>query len=202
MIHNGVSEMTPLNLQIGKAEKVASAWGVNPRRLKLWLDEGLVKYKQRGSGRGSMRLLTDESLLDVYLASQLSHDLAQSHVSSCIRAARRHYGEWLRSERRNTWPVFVVFKIDHAPLHTTEVRLPLESALASIMMIRERLTEQPQVSRGRPRRNWRREFEEDMTEIGRSLRASAASRRPVEEDIRAYRSRLRATEEVHVTVPT
>jgi DNA-binding transcriptional MerR regulator len=202
MLHNGVSEVTPLNLQIGKAEKVASAWGVNPRRLKLWLDEGLVKYKQRGSGRGSMRLLTDESLLDVYLASQLSHDLAQNHVSSCIRAARRHYGEWLRSEGRNARPVFIVFKIDHAPLHTTEVRLPLESALASIVMIRERLTQRPQVSRGRPRRNWRREFEEDMTEIGRSLRASAASRRPVEEDIRAYRARRRATEEVHVTVPT
>jgi DNA-binding transcriptional MerR regulator len=191
-----------LNLQIGKAEKVASAWGVKPRRLKLWLDEGLVKYKQRGSGRGSIRLLTDESLLDVYLVSQLSHDLAQNHVSSCIRAARRHYGAWLRSDRlRNTRPVFVVFKIDHAPLHTTEVRLPLDSALASIVRIRERLTEQPQVSRGRPRRDWRREFEEDMAKIGRSLRATAASRPSLEEEIRAYRARRRVPEEVHVTVP-
>lgn len=195
--------MTPLDLQIGKAEKVASAWGVNPRRLKLWLDEGLVKYKQRGSGRGSMRFLTDESLLDVYLVSQLSHDLTQSHVWSCIRAARRHYSEWLRSERlRDARSVSVVFKIDHAPLHTTEVRLPLESALVSIATIRERMKERPGISRGRPRRDWRSEFEEDMAEIGRSLRASAASQRPLEEDIRAYRARRRPAEEVHVTVPT
>lgn len=195
--------MTPLDLQIGKAEKVASAWGVNPRRLKLWLDEGLIKYKQRGSGRGSMRFLTDESLLDVYLVSQLSHDLTQSHVWSCVRAARHHYREWLRSERlRDPRSVSVVFKIDHAPLHTTEVRLPLESALLSIATIRERVKDRPGISRGRPRRDWRSDFEEDMAEIGRSLRASAASQRPLEEDIRAYRARRRAAEEVHVTVPT
>lgn len=195
--------MTPLDLQIGKAEKVASAWGVNPRRLKLWLDEGLIKYKQRGSGRGSMRFLTDESLLDVYLVSQLSHDLTQSHVWSCVRAARRHYREWLRSERlRDPRSVSVVFKIDHAPLHTTEVRLPLESALLSIATIRERVKDRPGISRGRPRRDWRSDFEEDMAEIGRSLRASADSQRPLEEDIRAYRARRRAAEEVHVTVPT
>ncbi len=193
--------MTPLDLQIGKAEKVASAWGVNPRRLKLWLDEGLVKYKQRGSGRGSMRFLTDASLLDVYLVSQLSHDLAPSHVWSCVRAARRHYAEWLRAlSLRDARPV-VVFKIDHAPRHTTEVRLPLEPALVSIVTIRERMKEHPKISRGRPRGDWRSEFEEDMAEIGRSLRATAASRPPVEEDIRAYRARRRAPEEVHVTVP-
>ncbi len=191
-----------MDLQIGKAEKVARGWGVSPRRLKLWLDEGLVKYKQRGSGRGSMRFLTDESLLDVYLVSQLSHDLTQSHVWSCVRAARRHYGEWLHTEwLRDARPVWVVFKIDHAPLHTTEVRLPLESALVSIMTIRERVKEHPQISRGRPRRDWRSEFEEDMAEIGQALRASAASRPPLEEDIRAYRARRRAAEEVHVTVP-
>ena len=120
---------------------------------------------------------------------------------SCIRAARRHYTEWLRAESlRDTRPV-VVFKIDHAPRHTTEVRLPLEPALVSIVTIRERMKEHPKISRGRPRGDWRGEFEEDMAEIGRSLRATAASRLPVVEDIRAYRARRREPEEVHVTVP-
>jgi len=150
-----------------------------------------------------MRFLTDESLLDVYLVSQLSHDLTHGHVWSCIGAARRHYSEWLRAEwLRDARPVWVVFKIDHAPLHTTEVRLPLAPALVSIVTIRERLKEHPQISRGRPRRDWRSEFEEDMAQIGRSLRAAVGSRPPLEEDIRAYRARRRAPEEVHVTVPT
>ncbi len=191
-----------MELQIGKAEKVASAWGVRPRLLKHWLDEGLVKYRQRGTGRGSMRFLTVESLLDVYLVAHLSHDLTPNYVWSCVRAARRHYSEWLRPEWfRNARPVWVVFKIDHAPLHTTQVRLPLESALTSIMTLREHLKEHPRINRGRPRRNWREEFEEDMAEIGHALRASAASRPPLEEDIRAYRARRQAPEEVHVTVP-
>ena len=74
-------------------------------------------------------------------------------------------------------------------------------ALASIVTIRERMKEHPKISRGRPRGDWRSEFEEDMAEIGRSLRATAASRPSVEEEIRAYRARRRVPEEVHVTVP-
>lgn len=196
--------MSPLTieLQIGKAEKVASAWGIHPRRLKHLMDEGLIKYRHRGAGRGSMRFLTDESLLDIYLVSHLSHDLTPSQVRSCIRAARRHYSDWLRPGWfRGAHPVWVVFKIDHAPLHTTQVRLSLEPAVTSILTVREHLKDRPRINRGRPQRDWRDEFEEDMAEIGRALRASAASRPALEDDIRAYRARRQATaEEVHVTV--
>ncbi len=77
-----------IQLQVAKAERVVRAWGIPGRRLRQWLDRGLIQFRSEGRGRGSVRLLTDMSLIDAFLASQLSHDLPASRVRACLRAAR------------------------------------------------------------------------------------------------------------------
>jgi hypothetical protein len=59
------------------------------------------------------------------------------------------------------------------------------------------------VQRGRPSKDWREEFEENLAEIGKALRAQGRlTPTEIREDIRAYRARkLPTPEEVHVTVP-
>jgi hypothetical protein len=197
-----------IKLQIGKAEQMVKAWGwdVDRRRLKHWLDQGWITFKSHGSGRGSMRFLTDESLMDVYLASQLSHDLESRLVQSCIRAARKHYNVILSDEKQASpgRRVEVVFRIDHTPRHSTQVRVPAGEAIVSISAIRRMLSQTAlSVQRGRPSKDWREEFEENLAAIGKALRAHGRlTPAEIREDIRAYRARkLPTPEEVNVTVP-
>lgn len=196
-----------VKLQIGKAERMVKAWGwdVDRRRLKHWLDRGWITFKSRGSGRGSMRFLTDESLMDVYFASQLSHDLESQLVKSCIREARKYYGVILNDEEQTNLgrQVEVVFRIDHTPRHSTQVRVPAGEAVVSISAIRKMSQAALSVQRGRPSKDWREEFEQDLADIGKALRAHGRlTPAQIREDIRAYRRReLPAPEEVNVTVP-
>lgn len=192
-----------MELQLAKAEKMVALWGIPPRRLKLWLDEGLITYKQQGLGRGSMRLLTDESLLDAYLVLHLSHDLVPAAVRSCVRAARPFYAQWLSGAHKGKpSAVEIVFKMDHAPQHRTEVRLPLQSALVSIRAVQER-SGKPPVTRGRKPRGWRDVFGEDLATIGKSLRTHGRlTPEALRASVRAYRARrLTRPQEVHVAVP-
>ncbi len=196
----------PIKLQIGKAEQMVQAWGwdVDRRRLKHWLAQGWVTFRSQGAGRGSMRFLTDTSLMDVYLASQLCHDLASPLVRSCIREARKHYRDMLRDEPASpTQQVEVVFRIDHKSKHSTQVRVPAGDAIVLITAVRKLGTAALEVERGRPTRNWRGEFEENLAEVGRALRTHGRlTPEAIREDIRTYRIRqIEEPVEVHVTVP-
>ncbi len=94
--------------------------------------------------------------------------------------------------------------MDHAPSHTTEIRLPLQSALVSIKAIRDRQFKEPTaVERGRKPRGWKDDFEEDLSEVGRALRAHRQlTPEAIRHTVRAYRARrLAEPREVHVTVP-
>ena len=194
-----------LRLQIGKAEQVVKSWGwdVDRRRLKHWLDHRWVGYRSRGTGRGSLRFLTDESLMDVYLASNLCHDLTSFLVRSCIREARKHYAIMLHHDWASGRPIEMIFKIDHRPKHFTEVRVPAGDAVALIAAARKLGEEALAVERGRPARDWRLAFEEDLAEIGQALRAHGRlDQESIREDIRAYRRRQEtAPHEIHVAVP-
>jgi hypothetical protein len=143
--------------------------------------------------------------MDVYLASQLSHDLASPLVESCIRAVRKHYPVILIDESHApARQVDVVFAIDHKPKHSTQVRVKAGDAIVLITAARKLGMAALNVKRGRPVRNWPEEFEQNLAEIGRELRAHGRlTPEAIREDIRTCRARQVARpEEVHVAVPS
>jgi len=185
-----------MKLQVSKAEQVVRHWGVPTRRFRDWMDRGIVQAVRQGEGRGSMRLLTDASLLDAFLASQLLHDLSSERTLACLRAARPLYRGWLRTRG----PFRVVFELSH-PQHSLSARIQLDPVLRVLTVLRTSDATQ-RVERGRKPRRWQDEFADLLADVGRELRAAEPSLPPLEETIRTYRTaRSRGGQEVRVTVP-
>ncbi len=186
-----------MELQIGKAEHILTAWSIPRRRLIHWIDEGLIRARNRRQGKGSIRLLTEESLLDAFLVANTVEVLPSVCLRSALEAARRQYATWLRTQ-----PDRVTFECYLRHNRRVSVNFPLSEALRVIDALREQ-SGVSEVHRGRPARNWRREFEEDLAEIGRALRQAEASRPSLREEVATYRRRkMERSREVRVTVPT
>lgn len=188
-------------LQLGKAEQVVSTWGIGRRQLAYWVDTGLIEAERVGRGKGNIRALTVNSLLDAYLASYLTQELATERAHAAIVEARRHYNHWLEAS-----PEKVTFEIHSAAAIAecvVSVAVPIRPAIHTILA----LSASPQtfwdVERGRhgQKGNWRMDFRNNLAEIGEALRVAAASRPSLEEDIAAYRSeRSGHMRETRVTV--
>ena len=57
-----------LQVQLGKAIDLFASWGVRQKELSRFLEAGVVKASLSGRGKGSLRLLDEHSVYDVYLA--------------------------------------------------------------------------------------------------------------------------------------
>ncbi len=190
-------------LQIGKAEKLVSKWGVTRRQLSHWAEEGLVKarYARHLSGRGKMRLFRDTSLIDAYLVCQLTKELAPERVRSALEEARQFYAQWLKQR-----PEHVTFEIQSkaAPVERyVTVAFPLRPAIDMIWLVFRQLDESASaIQRGRPSHDWRREFEANLAEVGRALGGEALSQQAIREEIAAYRKQRsqRPPQDFRVTV--
>lgn len=185
-----------MNLQIGKAEHVLTAWSVPRRRLIHWIDEGLIRARNKRQGKGSIRLLTEESLLDAYVVANTVEVLPGFCLRSALQAARRQYSTWLRAQ-----PDRVTFECRLPRNRRVSVNFPLSDAVRMIGALREQ-SGASEVHRGRPAGDWRKEFEEDLVEIGRALRQTEASRPSLKEEVATHRRRkMEKLREARVTVP-
>jgi hypothetical protein len=187
-----------MELQLSKAERVVRMWGIPERRLRAWLDAGVVAAKPVGRGRGSMRLMTDASLADAFLAARLLHDLPMGRVQSCLAAARPRYGE-LFTVRAHA-PYRIVFQWKHTD-HEVQIAVAMGPFFRTLKALR-RAPGIAKIHRGRKPKRWQDEFAQLAAGIGTDLRAVESRLPPIRETIRAYRtSRRGAVHELRVTVP-
>jgi len=186
-----------MEMQLAKAEKIVRMWGVPERRLRAWLDAGIVAtIPSRARGRGNLRLLTDASLTDAFLAARLSHDFSRVWVKRCLQAARPHYADIVMIDGPNQ----IVFELKH-PQHEIQVAVMMEQLQRTLDLLRH-TPQAMEIRRGRKSKRWQDEFAELASEIGKELRAAEPGLPPVHEAIRAYRaSRGRGKKELRVAVP-
>ena len=187
-----------MELQLSKAERIVRMWGIPERRLRAWLDAGVVEAKPVGRGRGSLRLMTDASLMDAFLAARLLHDLPMGRVQSCLAAARPRYHELFTV--RGRVPHRIVFQWQHTD-HEGHVAVAMGPFFRTLQAL-HRAPAIARVRRGRKPKRWQDEFAQLAAEIGTDLRAAEPGLPAVRETIRAYRAtRRRTLNELRVTVP-
>ncbi|GEM_PF-4216098 len=185
-----------MEIQLSKAEMVARMWGIPERRLRAWLDSGVVMAEAKGRGRGSIRLLTDASLADAFLAARLSHDFPMERVKGCLEAARPHYADLLVSHD----PYQIVFEWKHHQ-HQVQVAIVMDQFRRTMELLRQ-APEATGIDRGRKPKRWQDEFARLAADIGKDLSAAEPHLPPIRNTIRAYRaSRRQAVKELRVTVP-
>lgn len=184
-------------MQLAKAEKVVRMWGIPERRLRAWLDAGVVATaKPRPRGKGILRLLTDAPLADAFLAARLSHDFPLVRVKSCLRAARPHCADLVMIDGPNQ----IIFEFKHLQ-HEVHVAVTMEQFQRTLEFLRQ-TPEVMEIARGRRPKRWQDEFAQLASEIGKDLRAAEPGLPQVKDTIRALRaSRRRGAKELRVTVP-
>jgi len=144
-----------------------------------------------------MRLLTDASLADAFLAARLSHDFPMGRVKGCLEAVRTHYADLLV----NHGPYRIVFEWKHRE-HEVQVAVVMDQFQRTMELLRE-APEVTEISRGRKPKRWQDQFAQLAADIGKDLSAAESRLPPVRDTIRAYRaSRRQAAKELRVTVPS
>jgi len=90
-----------LQVQLGKAIDLFAGWGVRQKELSRFLEAGVVKASLSGRGKGSLRLLDERSVYDVYLAHTF-HELGLSprRIAKIVENVRPHYSAWITGKQK------------------------------------------------------------------------------------------------------
>lgn len=193
-----------LLVQVGKIGELCAPWGVTAKEIDKLIEAGAVRPSRPGRGRGSLRLLDEWSLCDVFFAHSFRElGVRQEIFAKMIARLRPQYPLLLgqrpqrlkvhfapRSQRpaSRVWPELV---FDTRPLWT---------CLATAISARDELT---QIQRGRPRKNWRAMFRQAMTELSREMQDKRISDDQIDAAINTVRARRRQgkDDEAIVTIP-
>ncbi len=190
-------------LQVGKAQEVCTSWGIRPRELEELIRVGAVRPAQAGSGKGSLRLLDERSVCDLYFAHGFRQiGFAPRHVSRVVRSLRREYQNWLvhqpdrilirwtaagQAEGLASLPRLV---FDPRPLYTC------------LLVFRALGPDRAQVQRGRSQGDWRTMFRDAIAQLSREMHDKQISETDIDTAIEAVRAeRGRGVREAVVTVP-
>ncbi len=190
-------------LQVGKAQEVCTSWGIRPRELEELIRVGAVRPARAGSGKGSLRLLDERSVCDLYFAHGFRRlGFAPRHAARVIRSLRREYRSWLthqpdrilirwtaegEAEGLASLPRLV---FDPRPLYTC------------LLVFRALAPDRAHVQRGRPRGEWRTMFRDAIARLSREMHEKRISETDINAAIEAERAeRGRAVREAVVTVP-
>jgi len=204
LILGGGVRIPELLAQVGKISELCAPWGVTPREVDKLIEGGAVRPARPAGGKGSLRLLDEWSLCDVFFAHACKElGVRQETVAKVVARLRPEYPRLLgqrpqrlrvhfapRNGRRATriWPELVF-----------DTRL-LWSCLATAILAKDELT---QVQRGRPKKDWRALFSKAMNALSKEMQAKRISDEQIDaaiERVRARRRQAKADEAV-VTIP-
>jgi hypothetical protein len=190
-------------VQVGKLKELCAPWGVAPKELDKLVEVGAVRPLDRARGKGSLRLLDERSLCDVFFAHSLKElGVRQAHYVKVVECLRARYPVLLskkperlivrfaprREGRDSRIRPDLVF--DTRPLfRSVEVLLAAQGAAA-------------QIHRGRPTGDWRATFRDAVTQLSTEMQLKGISEEQIGaaiEDVRA--DRRRRAQEAVVTVP-
>lgn len=191
-------------MQVGKIKELCAPWGVDSREIDKLVEAGAVRPFQQARGKGSLRLLDERSLCDVFFARSLKDlGVRQEFSVRVIEHLRRQYPVLLseRPERLRVqfgprsgkslgriWPELVF-----------DTRR-LWECLAVAIAAKDELA---QIQRGRPKKDWRAMFREAMIELSKEMQEKHISEEQIDAALEAVRARRRQRKvgESVVTVP-
>jgi hypothetical protein len=180
-----------LQIQMGKAKELFSVWGVRPKELDNLVEAGVVRTRQAGRGRGSLRLLDEDSILDVYLAHSFGTvGLPRRRIAELIGHFRPHYRSWLRDQEK---VVIVEFKASrHYPVFAPSIWINLAQPLRLISTCAQSGEEVASIHRGRPKEDWRKQFRLAASAIAKEMSEKGLTEDDVDTAIAGVRARRKA----------
>jgi hypothetical protein len=194
-----------LQIQMGKAKELFSPWGVRPKELTNLVETGVVKTLQAGRGKGSLRLLDEKSIFDVFIAHSLGTlGLPRRRIADLIVHIRPHYREWISEEERIVVFEFKTIK-KYWPISPSSILIDLaqvQSLIKTCLSSREGIES---IHRGRPAGDWRKQFRAVAKSIAKEMNEKGITEEDIDTAIAEVRERrkTRAGKDVTtvVTVP-
>ncbi|PWB67004.1 MAG: hypothetical protein C3F14_03185 [Deltaproteobacteria bacterium] len=189
-----------LQIQVGKAIDLFASWGVRPKELSRFLESGVVKATRSGYGKGSLRLLDERSVYDVYLAHSF-HELGlpPRRIARIVEDVRPQYGAWINGEQK--WLVLRFRAPKSEAISPTTIRIDLSQPLALIRRCQSERDEIAPIRRGRPREDWRKRFRETAEAIAKELRKEDITEDEIDQaisEVRTGRNPRRGKDEIAV----
>jgi len=176
-----------LQIQVGKAVDLFAGWGVRRKELSRFLEAGVVKATRSGRGKGSMRLLDEHSVYDVYLAHTFYElGLPPRRIARIVDNVRPHYRAWITGEQK--WLLLRFRSTEGETLVPTMIRIDLSQPLSLIRRCESEKEEIVSIRRGRPKDDWRKRFRTAAEAIATEMREAMIT----EENIDAVVSEVRS----------
>ena len=179
-----------LQVQLGKAIALFAGWGVRQKDLSRFLETGVVKASHFGRGKGSLRLLDERSVYDVYLAHTF-HELGlpPRRIAKIVENVRPHYPAWITGKQK--WLILRFRPTGGKTIAPATIRIDLSQPLSLIRHCESKEKEVAPIRRGRPKDDWRKRFRETANAIAREMREARITEEDIDEavsDVRSGRS--------------
>jgi hypothetical protein len=189
-----------LQIQVGKAIDLFATWGVRRKELGRFLEAGVVKSTRSGRGKGSLRLLDERSVYDVYLAHAF-HELGlpPRRIARIVENVRPQYRVWINGEQK--WLVLRFRAAKSEAISPTTIRIDLSQPLALIRRCELEKEEITSIQRGRPGDDWRKRFRETAEAISKEMRSANITEEEIDSaisEVRSGRSPRRGKDEIAV----
>jgi hypothetical protein len=179
-----------LQVQLGKAIDLFAGWGVRRKELSRFLEAGVVKAILSGRGKGSLRLLDDHSVYDVYLGHTF-HELGlpPRRIAKIVENVRPHYSAWITGKQK--WLILQFRPTRGEVMAPATIRIDLSQPLSLLRQCESRMEEVAPIRRGRPKDDWRKRFREAANAIAKEMREARITGEDIDEavsDVRSGRS--------------
>lgn len=198
----------PVRVQMGKLKEICAHWGVAPKELDKLVETGAVRPSAPASGKGSLRLLDERSLCDVFFAHSLRGlGVRPEHLVRVVENLRARYptlltrkperlvirfapkrrGDARPAEPERVWPKLI---FDTRPL------------FRGVEVLHGVGRVDTQIHRGRPKSNWRATFRGAVAQLSSEMQDQRISEGQIDAAIDAVRAdRRRRVQEEIVTLP-
>ena len=176
-----------LQVQLGKAIDLFAGWGVRQKDLSPFLETGVVKASLSGREKGSLRLLDERSVYDVYLAHTF-HELGLSprRIAKIVENVRPHYSAWITGKQK--WLLLRFRPTKGEVMAPATIRIDLSQPLSLIRHCESEKEEVAPIRRGRPKDDWRKRFRETANAIAREMREASIAEEDIDEAVSDVRS--------------
>src|SRR4030043_2088283 len=176
-----------LQVQLGKAIDLFASWGVRQKGRGRFLETGVVKASLSGRGKGSLRLLDDHSVYDVYLGHTF-HELGlpPRRIAKIVENVRPHYPAWITGKQK--WLILRFRPTRGEVMAPATIRIDLSQPLSLLRHCDSEKAGVAPIRRGRPKDDWRKRFREAADAIAKEMREARSTEEDIDDAVSDARS--------------
>jgi hypothetical protein len=181
---------------------LCAPWGVTSGELDKLIEAGAIRPARQARGKGSVRLLDERSLCDVFFAHSFRElGVRQETVAKVVERLRPQYPLLLR-QRPQRLIVHFASRGERYQRLWPELKFDTRRLWLCLAMAMSLMNDLTHVQRGRPRSNWRLMFRKAMTNLSKEMQDKRISDEQIDAAIETVRARRRhgKADEAIVTV--